>query len=154
MYVRPILESNSVIWSPYEIGQIDRIENVQKYFSRRLLGGNIPYQERLKVLKLEVLEERRLKTDIRFFRGVFTDNVSLDLGHMFNFRENCRRSNGNLYKPYCRTNIRKAFWCNRVIDVWNSLTDDLKNCNICSYDVFCKSLTKTSLIHFCRGSFL
>ena len=36
IYVRPIVEHNSVIWSPYTAGDIDAVESVQRRFTKRL----------------------------------------------------------------------------------------------------------------------
>ena len=38
VYVRPILEYNSVVWSPSLIRDIDQIEKVQRRFTKRLFG--------------------------------------------------------------------------------------------------------------------
>jgi len=36
VYVRPLLEYNSVVWSPYYKQDIETIERVQRRFSKRL----------------------------------------------------------------------------------------------------------------------
>ena len=36
VYVRPIVEHNSVIWSPYTARDIDAVESVQRRFTKRL----------------------------------------------------------------------------------------------------------------------
>ena len=57
-YVRPILEYNSVVWSPYKIGDIFCIEKVQKSLTKRLPGLNRPnltYRERLAILVVTVI---------------------------------------------------------------------------------------------------
>ena len=38
VYVHPLLEYNSVVWSPYYKQDIEAIERVQRRFSKRLLG--------------------------------------------------------------------------------------------------------------------
>ena len=38
MYVRPILEYNSVVWSPSSKKDTDLIEKVQRRFTKRLFG--------------------------------------------------------------------------------------------------------------------
>ena len=43
VYVRPLLEFNSIIWSPYTIKDITSIESVQRRFTKRLPGFNILY---------------------------------------------------------------------------------------------------------------
>jgi len=47
VYVRPLLEYNSVIWSHSNIHDIDAIERVQRLFTKRLHGlHNLPYKLR------------------------------------------------------------------------------------------------------------
>ena len=38
VYVRPIMEYASCVWSPYQSGQIKRAESVQRRFTKRLLN--------------------------------------------------------------------------------------------------------------------
>ena len=58
-YVRPLLEYCTYIWSPIQIYLIERIERVQRYFSRRVLcRSRLAYHDRLRVLNLETLELR------------------------------------------------------------------------------------------------
>ena len=65
-YVRPLLEYCSFIWSPYQICYIEKIEGIQRYFTRRVLKHvGLPYIERLSVLKLESLEVRRIRADLK-----------------------------------------------------------------------------------------
>ena len=65
VYVRPLLEYNSVVWSPYYKHDIEAIERVQRKFSKRLPGlKEFTYKERLKFLGWPTLELRRLYTDL------------------------------------------------------------------------------------------
>jgi len=67
-YVRPILEYASVIWSPYHVNQISKLESVQRRFPKRIAGlRDMPYVERLKKLQLESLETRGLRNDLQGF---------------------------------------------------------------------------------------
>ena len=59
-YVRPLLEYCTYIWSSFQLYLIQKLERVQKYFTRRLLfKSQLPYLARLDTLKLESLEIRR-----------------------------------------------------------------------------------------------
>ena len=61
VYVRPLLEVNSVIWSLHYKQDIDLMERVQRRFTKRLPGySNYTYNERLTLLNLPSLELRRL----------------------------------------------------------------------------------------------
>jgi len=64
-YVRPIVEHDSIIWSPYTVKDIEYVETVQRRFTKRLPGfRTLPYAERLKRLRLPSLELRHLHFDL------------------------------------------------------------------------------------------
>ena len=61
----PIVEHNSVIWSPYTARDIDAVESVQRRFTKRLPTlRNMSYNDRLRYLNIPSLELRRLHTDL------------------------------------------------------------------------------------------
>ena len=57
----PLLECSSRVWLPHHRYLLDKIELVQRFFTKKLSGlQNLTYLQRLKVLDLESLERRRL----------------------------------------------------------------------------------------------
>jgi len=51
VYVRPILEYNSVIWWPSLVRDIQQLEKAQRRFTKRLLGmKSLSHSERLRRL--------------------------------------------------------------------------------------------------------
>ena len=61
VYVRPNVEYNTVVWSPYTIKDIE----VQRRFTKKLPGlRKFSNDERLSRLRLHSLELRRLLTDL------------------------------------------------------------------------------------------
>jgi len=65
VYVRPIVEYNSIIWSTYTARDIDAVESVKRRFTKRLPTlKNLSYREHLKCLNIFSLEVRRLHTDL------------------------------------------------------------------------------------------
>ena len=67
-YVRPFLEYASQVWSPILKENINRIKNVQRYFTRRLLyNEHVSYSDSLELLKIETLEQRRIKSALAMF---------------------------------------------------------------------------------------
>ena len=63
--VRPVLEYNSIIWSPHLKQEIMMIEKVQRRFTKRLRGCKaLTYTDRLAKLGLPSLELRRLYLDL------------------------------------------------------------------------------------------
>jgi len=67
VYVRPILEYNSVVWSPCLNCEIEEVEKVQRRFTKRLKRLKTrSYSDRLCRLGLPSLELRRLHLDLIF----------------------------------------------------------------------------------------
>ncbi len=67
-YVRPLLEYARQIWSPILNENIDRFENAQRDFTQHLLyNEHLSYSDRLDLLKIETLEQRRIRLDLTMF---------------------------------------------------------------------------------------
>jgi len=84
VYVRPLLEYNSVIWSPSLIKDIDLIEQVQKRFTKHLrcLDG-VAYTDRSQRLNLPSLELQRLHLDLVFFYKIVFGIVHINSDELF-----------------------------------------------------------------------
>ena len=79
VYVRPILEYASCVRSPYQSGQIKRVESVQRRFTKRLLHRTCTdYKTRLLRLGVDSLELRRLRQDL-----IYTYKISVVLVSSF-----------------------------------------------------------------------
>ena len=64
-YVRPLVEFNSIVWSPDTVKDIVALEGVQRRFTKKLPGlFRSCYQDRLRRLQLPSLELRRLYADL------------------------------------------------------------------------------------------
>ena len=67
-YIRPKLEYNTPVWSPYLKKDVDKIERVQRYFTKQIFFRcNVPfnsYQDRLYKLNIKSLQHRRIKFDL------------------------------------------------------------------------------------------
>jgi len=133
-YVRPILEYASVIWSPYHVNQISKLESVQRRFTKRIAGLRyMPYVERLKKLQLQMLETRRLRNDLLFTYKVLFGLASVDWSSMFSFNS-ASITRGHAYKLFGKTSRvhnRHLFFCNRVVNVWNNLPANDVNFKSC-----------------------
>ena len=83
-YVRPIVEHDSIIWSPYTIKDIEYVETIQRRFTKRLPDfRTLPYAERLKRLQLPSLELRRLHFDLIYCYKILFGLVHLQVSDFF-----------------------------------------------------------------------
>jgi hypothetical protein len=125
--VRPILEYASCVWSPRHIGPIKLVESVQRKFTKRLPGYRLTdYKSRLSRLGVESLELRRLRQDLVFTYKVVFGLLNGMASDFFTFTSSVSSADtrGHAYKlfPHCnRVDVRKYFFCERVIHTWNSL---------------------------------
>jgi len=103
VYVRPLLEYASCVWSPHHIGKIKQIESVQRQFTKRLPGfADLEYRERLSRLNIESLEMRRLRQDLLYTYKIVFGLVSDACGDLFRLTssvaDNAPCTRGHYYK--------------------------------------------------------
>ena len=131
--VRPILEYGNVVWCPYMVKDITRVENVQRHFTKYIVGmKGLSYQQRLEKIKLPSLEYRRVRGDlIEVYKIVHQKYDPVITNTLFTISENkknTRKSNSlNLCKPSFNKQQYKMFFTNRVINLWNSLPEEIVN---------------------------
>lgn len=136
--IRPNLEYASSVWNPLAVGQIQKLEKVQRKLTKYIIEKNTPYEKRLELLQLPSLRWRRLFLDLlRVYeilqmesaqrKQIFT--LSSEISNT-----NLRRHRLTLHGEHCNTNVLKSHFANRVIDSWNALPNDL--IEIPSYSLF------------------
>ena len=114
-----------VVWSPQYQHDIDAVEAVQRRATRMVpVLRHLDYESRLKVLNLPTLTYRRLRGDVidvyKYLHCIFTfshDMFNQDLyegtwGHSL-----------KLFKDQSKRELRRHFFSQRVINIWNSLLD-------------------------------
>ena len=123
-YVRPLLEYCCTVWSPHYHYLTDKIEGVQRFFTKRLAGlANEPYHIRLLLLNLESLEYRRLTQDLVLCYKMHHRLVDTELCDALP-RPVCTITRGHsfrLHKVSCSIDATKYFFTNRIHDIWNEL---------------------------------
>ena len=128
IYVRPIVEYISPVWSPSQVYLINLIESVQRSFTKRHPGfKDLTYFERLSKLKLKSLEHRRLISDLNMCFKIVRGFSSITL-HAFFVPSSNPSSRGHQFRlqiPLAKLNIRKSYFSNRVVSVWNSLPSSI-----------------------------
>ena len=135
-YVRPILEYGATAWCSYRKHEIKQIENVQRRATKLVPTiRNKNYEERLKLLGMITLAERRERGDlIQFYK--FENNFNkIDWFHLINQSPSSRahspagstRQQKKLYRQVVKQcSSRHHFYTNRMIPYWNDLPNDVK----------------------------
>ena len=134
-YVRPHVEFASPAWCPWNTNDVELLEKVQVKaigMISGLKGEN--YESKLKELKIQSLEARRLRFDlIETYKTVHGLN-QLNKNKFFDFvaekhLRNTRLAEDplNLRLKNTNTEIRKQFWSQRVVSPWNNLPMEIKH---------------------------
>ena len=126
--VRPHLEYAVSSWSPHYVKDRALLERVQHRFTRLFKDlRELDYRDRLGVLNLWTLEERRNRADLievfKMARGL-TD-VCLD--EFFKLAEPgpTRGHTLKLMKGHCKRDVRLHFFSSRVVNRWNKLPQEV-----------------------------
>src|SRR5664279_5727136 len=128
VYVRPLLEFNSVVWSPVLKCDIDSIERVQRRFTKRLPGLKYySYADRLKKLNTISLELRRLHIDLTMCYKIVFGIIDLNFDDFFTVNPSIvtRGHPYNLFRRRGDVNVRRHFFNIKIVSVWNSLPSDM-----------------------------
>ena len=122
--VRPKLEYCVQAWRPYLAKDIDRIERVQHRATKMIKEcKNMSYENRLVATGLTTLEDRRTRGDvIEVFKMVNGIN-KVDYQNYFHLADNniTRGHKFKLAKARSRLDIRKNYFSQRAVNVWNNL---------------------------------
>ena len=148
--VLPMLEYCSQLWSPVKLGDIRKLENVQRNFTRRIEGMSaLTYWDRLRKLNMYSLERRRERYSIlylyKIYLGIAPDfeNVRWSIKTRFNERRGlqfvlpsiCTSATAKV-----RTMVENSFAV-RGPRLFNNLPAGLKT-GLASYESFKRQLDK------------
>jgi len=129
-YILPILDYCSSVWYPNKLHDIDRIESVQRYYTKRLTGlWDVSYVKRLLHCGLTSLELRRLLFDIVLCYKIVHNLIGISFSEFFEYDKNTvtRGHNLKLLNPRWKTSCRQMFFAVRIVPVWNALSHDMVN---------------------------
>jgi hypothetical protein len=126
-FVRPILEYSSLIWNPYTVKYITKIERVQRNMCRMIPTIRyLPYRQQLLSLGLHSLQLRRQRYQLITIFKFFQHLTNFDPYDLFQIAIN-KRTRGHkltIIPGFSRNNYRLHFFTNSSIELWNKLTDD------------------------------
>lgn len=141
--VRSHLEYAGSVWSPHKKSLIRDIENIQKRATKLIHAcKNMSYRERLFYLQLPTLRYRRLRGDMievfKILSGMYDAQVVPIIERNLDTRN--RGNSLKLRVERCNYDVRKYSFCNRIVNVWNSLPDNVVKSS--SLNVFKNNLDK------------
>ena len=122
-FVRPKLEYASQIWNPYQIKLIDKIEQVQRRFTKRIpITKKMTYPNRLSFLNLKSLEERRIILDLTFLFKIEKGFINVDFENFFTYKNTITRGHSkSLTGSLKKSNLARHFFSQQILNSWNSL---------------------------------
>ena len=129
--VRPILEYCCVLWSPETKGEIAKLEQVQRNFTRRISGcRGMTYWDHLYHLNLQSLQRRRDRYSmIQVWK---TYNNLIPNSTQMKFYENARLGPRVVIPPYnysaqkSKASLLEASFGVRGGQLWNTLPENIK----------------------------
>ena len=129
--IRPVVEYGNPVWCPYLRKDIDQIEKIQRNFTKNIIGmKDLDYVERLRLLKLPSLEYRRIRGDMievyKILNNLY-DSITTNSLLTLDINSTTRGHNFKLQKGSFNTTKYKYFFSNRVVNLWNKLSDKIVN---------------------------
>ena len=123
--VRPHLEYAVQAWAPYHVNDKNRMEGVQRRATKSIPSlRNLPYDERLKKIKLYSLSYRRERGDLIEVYKIFNRIDDVDLEPLIELSQTGLRSNGLKIVDKTRRlepELRRKSFSRRVPERWNKL---------------------------------
>ena len=146
--VRPQLEYAIQLWSPYQTELKNNIEKTQRRATKLVKKiKNRTYEDRLRYLNLMTTQERRDRGDIIMTYNILNKNI--DTGNYRLDMSKEKRTRGHSLKlavTRSRTEIRRNFFTNRIVNRWNKLENQTVTCT--STETFKKAYDQEFRLNF------
>jgi hypothetical protein len=136
--VRSHLDYCNSVWAPHRKEDIERLEKVQRRALKVIPGmKGLKYEEKLRRCKLPTLKYRRQRGDMieayKIITGKYDRVAAPQLALALGTNMGTRGNDLKLSKSRSKYDLRKYFFTNRVVDIWNSLPNSVvmsENTNI------------------------
>ena len=127
-HIRPLLDYCSTVWNLGYVGDIEKLEKVQRRWTKQVVGlRDLSYENRLRQLGLYSIAGRLLRSDLIKIWKVFHTENDVGLSQIFE-RQSHTATRGHQFKisvPRCRLEIRRRFLGTRRVNLWNSLPSEM-----------------------------
>lgn len=156
LYVRPSLLYLSEVWNPISVGDIDALERVQAFFTKRICHNDFSYPQRLEMLDLDSLELMRLKWDLVCVYKIINNHTILKKDDYFTLDHGAstRGHSFKLFLPRVNMSLTRQDFFVRVIHAWNHLDQSVVSASTVTQFKTRLERWKYSLSGFLRGNLL
>ena len=131
--MRPHLEFAVQAWAPWQRGEIDLLESVQKKMVKEVTGlKGVSYEDRLTELGMESLEKRRQGQDLMQAFKILKEVDNVDKTTWFHqalprsHQTRATEGGHHIVLENARLELRRNFFSQRVAEKWNSLPGETK----------------------------
>ena len=126
--VRPHLEYANAVWRPRYKKETEQLERVQRRATKLVCGWqNVPYESRLRRMKLPSLVYRRYHGDMievfKYLRGMYSVRSTELLPRALTTA--LRGHDYKLMKRHCHSHTKLTFFPFLVVSLWNNLPNDV-----------------------------
>jgi hypothetical protein len=131
--VRSVISYCTQLWCPCSKRDIIRLESVQRQATAYLLNNtDLSYVNRLEQCSLLPLSYMREVYDLILFYNMYHDRLAVDFGRYFTVDHTLRRgrsahSTTGVIARRFRTERCRSFFTNRVLWLWESLPEPVRN---------------------------
>ena len=134
-HIRPILDYCSCLWNSGYVGDLHRLESVQRRWTRHISGlENVDYASRLKLLNLYSVKGRLLRADLIKYWKIFHGKCVISPDRLFPPISDSR-TRGHPFKIGVLRSVlecrRRSFGV-RCVSIWNSLPSEVVCCTTLS----------------------
>jgi len=131
-YVRPLLEYATVIWSPKTKYLVEKIEKIQKWYTRIALSKckitYKSYSQRLILFNLESLALRRSLYDLSTIYRIIFKFTHLSSNDLLELNDRPSRNRHKFQIKVHRKNSKTEHWLiNRAVNLWNTIPASIIN---------------------------
>ena len=128
--VRSRVEYCCPLWNPLNVSDIQKVEDIQRYFTRRIAGfHNMDYWERLSSLKLLSLQRRRERYMIIHVWKLLNKRAPNDINMEFNYNKRLgtkvRLPAFNKKAPLSAVTLYDSSFAVHAGKLWNTLPEDI-----------------------------